>query len=103
MFFLQVGKNASADDTPQHDWNGIANQPPERPELNGFVRLDEGVLLGKGLQQSGLSQRNRSILLGMTESTIPEAIALSRDGRGRIVPFHATVNGGIVLPCCSSA
>ena len=84
-----------ADDFAQSDRDGVADQPSDDLEAILVTRLDEHIISWERLQDRSFAQRDRPVLLGMTEAAVTEAVELRRDGGRRCIPFHPTVHAGI--------
>src|SRR5579859_2706204 len=88
---------ASCDRSPETDGHRVPDQPTERLDLDLLTFGNEGVVARKGLDQRTFAQRNRAVLLGVTEASVAEAKKLRGDRRRRFVPFHTSVDRRISL------
>src|SRR3989337_1746142 len=87
-----------ADNGTKSHWDRVTNQTSNPLETVFAIGLDESIVLGKRLEYCTFPQRNRTVLFWMSESPIAEAEKLCRHGRGRFVPFHATVHARVGFP-----
>jgi len=61
------------------------------------ARLNERVAFGEGLKDGAFSQGKRSVLLGMAEAAVSEAVELSSYRGRRSVPFHPAIYARVGL------
>ena len=75
-----------ADCLPELRWDGVADQPPHLAKIYSPTFGSEFKVVGERLQERAFSERDRPILLGVSEPTIPEAVELSSHGRRWAIP-----------------
>src|SRR5690606_40779215 len=91
----QMGSDAPADHLAQSDRNGVSNHPTQGLEMNGGPVGYEGIGLGKPLKNCAFSQRDGSVLFGVSKSTVPEAEELGSQGRSGLIPYHPAIDARI--------
>src|SRR5690606_29086197 len=91
----EMPQDAPADDPPQSDGHRVADQAAQALEMDRRTLWDEGVVLRETLQDRSFAQRQRPILLGVSEATVAETVELGGEGRGGFVPNHAAIDTGV--------
>ena len=82
----------------QRHGHSVSNHTPNDRDADWLARLREGVLAGESLEQRSLPQGQGAILLRMAEASIAETVELRRDGRGGLVPGHASIDREVLTP-----
>src|SRR6266436_319147 len=83
--------NALRDCTSKYNRDGITNLFSNFGDVNPS-RLFKFVVVGKALENRGLTQRDGAILCWMSKATSPKSNAMGCHGRGRSIPSHSTVD-----------
>src|SRR5690606_18067073 len=94
----QMGSDAPADHLAQSDRNGVSNHSTQGLEMNGSSVGYEGIGLGEALKNCAFSQRDGSVLLGVSEPTVPETVELGGQGRSGFIPYHPAIDARIGTP-----
>ncbi len=81
--------------SPELRWNRVADKAAYDAEVDRLARRNELIRPGKALEDCGLAQGYRAILIRVAEASVAESVAERRNCGRRLIPLHTTVDAGI--------
>jgi hypothetical protein len=87
-----MSRHTTTDRFPQLRRHSIAYQHSHFIEGKSTIFRNERIRCRERLKYRGLSERDGTVLFGMSEATVPIAEALRRHCRGGFIPRHATIH-----------
>lgn len=92
-----VLQDALANDLSEIHGHGIADQPSQYLEVDGFPFRNEAVAPWEPLEDGSFSERQSPILFWVAKSATTKAIELSRQCWCWLVPFHSAIDTWVAL------
>ena len=94
---FEVTEDGFPDGLAKPDGNGVANHFSGLGERYGLLLGTELVIGGECLEEGSLAEADGAVLLRMPETAIAIAEELGGDGGSGSLPFHPSVNTGVIL------